>query len=50
MVEILLLVLNLKMSQVTDVAEKEIQEPMADKVITFEPELSFFFCLSVVYI
>jgi len=40
MVEIRWVVLNLKMSQVTDVAEKKIQEPMADKVRTTEPEIS----------
>jgi len=39
MVEISLVVLKLKMSQVTDVAEKEIQEPMAVQVMTTEPEL-----------
>jgi len=33
-------VLKLKMSQVPDVAEKEIQEPMAEKVMMTEPELS----------
>ena len=33
------MVLKLKMSQVTDVEEKEIQEPMADQVTTMEPEL-----------
>jgi len=32
-------VLKRRMSQVTDVAEKEIQEPMADQVTTMEPEL-----------
>jgi len=32
-------VLKLRMSQVTDVAEKEIQEPMADQVTTMEPQL-----------
>ena len=37
------MVLNLKMSQVTDIAEKEIQEPMANKVRTTDPEL----CLCV---
>jgi hypothetical protein len=36
MVEIRWEVLNLKMSQVTDVAEKEIQEPMADEVTMTE--------------
>jgi len=49
------------MSQVTDVAEKEIQEPMGDQVMTTEPDLrlcvfvvlftfnkySEFFCFSV---
>jgi len=35
------LVLKLKLSQFTDVAEKEIQEPMADKVITSESEVIF---------
>jgi len=33
------------MSQVSDVAEKENQEPMADQVITVGPELNL--CLSV---
>ena len=33
------MVLKLKTSQVTDVAEKVIQEPMADQVMTMEPEL-----------
>ena len=33
------MVLKLKMSQFTDVAEKEIQEPIADQVMV-EPELS----------
>ena len=28
------------MSQVTDIAEKEIEEPMADQVTTTEPELT----------
>jgi hypothetical protein len=32
--------LKLKMSQVTDIAEKEIQEPMTELVVTTEPELS----------
>jgi len=32
-------VLKRRMSQVTDVAEKEIQEPMADQVTMMEPEL-----------
>jgi hypothetical protein len=31
---------KLEMSQVTDIAEKEIQEPMADQVTMTEPELS----------
>jgi len=34
------------MSQVTDVAEKEIQEPMADQVTMMEPELRL--CVFVV--
>jgi len=34
------LILKLKMSQFTDVAEKEIQEPMADEITVMEPELS----------
>jgi len=38
MVEIRGVVLKLKLSQVTDIAE-EIQEPMADQVIMTEPEL-----------
>jgi hypothetical protein len=32
------------MSQVTDVAEKEIQEAMADQVTMTEPELCLCFC------
>jgi hypothetical protein len=32
------------MSQVSDVAEKENQEPIADEVITMEPELNLSFC------
>jgi len=32
--------LKQKVSQVTDMAEKGNQEPMADQVITMEPELS----------
>jgi len=32
------LVLKLKLSQITDVADREKQEPMADLVITKEPE------------
>ena len=44
------MVLKLKMSQVTDVAEKEIQEPMADKVTMPEPQLGLLFLLSVVHI
>jgi hypothetical protein len=36
------------MSQVIDVAEEN-QEPMADQVITMEPELNLSFC-SVVHI
>lgn len=34
------MVLNLQLSQVTDVAEREIHEPMADQLRTTEPELS----------
>ena len=34
------MVLKLQMSQVTDVAEKGIEEPMADQVTMTEPELS----------
>jgi hypothetical protein len=45
MVAIRCLVVILKMSQVTDVAEKEKQEPVADEVVTMEPELSL--CLFV---
>jgi hypothetical protein len=37
------LVFKLRMSQVTDVAEEN-QEPMADQVITMEPELNLSFC------
>jgi hypothetical protein len=47
MVEMIWLVLKLKISQVSDVAEKENQEPIADQVITMGPELIL---LSVVYI
>ena len=36
------MVLKLKMSQDTDIAGKEIQEPMVDQVTMTEPELSFF--------
>ena len=36
------MVLKLKMSQVTDVAEKEIEEPMADQVTTTELKLHLF--------
>jgi len=43
-------VLKLKMSQVPDVAEKEIQEPMAEQVMMTEPELSLCVFLSVVHI
>ena len=46
MVQVGCLVLKLKLSQVSDTAEKEIQEPVAEKVITSEPELSL--CLFVV--
>jgi len=42
MVQMGWLVLKLKMSQVTDVAEKGIQEPKAEKLITSEPELSVY--------
>jgi hypothetical protein len=45
MVEMTLLVLKLKLSQITDIAEKEKQEPIADLVITKEPELGL--CLSM---
>jgi len=45
MVQMGCLVLKLKMSQVSDVAEKEIQESVADQVITLVPELSL--CLFV---
>ena len=44
MVEIRWLVLKLKMSQVSDVAWTEIQEPMADEVITKECELGLCLC------
>jgi len=52
MVERRWLVLKFKMSQVTDIAGKEIQEPMADEVITKEPKLGlcFLFMLSVFHI
>jgi len=43
------MVLKLKMSQDTDIAGKEIQEPMVDQVTMTEPELSlciFFECCS----
>jgi hypothetical protein len=40
MVQMECLVLKLTMSQVFDVAAKEIQEPMADQVITLETELT----------
>jgi hypothetical protein len=33
--------LKLKLSQVTDIAEREIQEPMANQVTMMEPELHF---------
>jgi hypothetical protein len=33
-----------KMSQVTDIAEKENQKPMTDQVIAVEPELNLIFC------
>ena len=39
------LVLELKMSKVTDIVEKENREPMRDQVITTESELIL--CLSV---
>jgi len=39
-VELRCLVLKLKISQVAHVAEKESLEPMAEQVITMEPELS----------
>jgi hypothetical protein len=42
------MVLNHKMSQVTDVVEEN-QEPIADQVITMEPKLNLSFC-SVVHI
>ena len=32
------------MSQVSDIAEMENQEPIADQVITMEPELNLSFC------
>ena len=47
MVEMKWLVLKIKMSQVTDLAETENQEAMADQVITVEPELNL--CLFVEY-
>jgi hypothetical protein len=42
MVEFKRLVLKLKVSLVTDVVVKEIQEPMADQVMATEPELSLY--------
>ena len=42
------LVLKHAMSQVTDVAEKENQEPMADQVITTGPELNLYLSLFLV--
>ena len=39
MVEMRFLVLELKMSEVTDVAEKENQEPITHQVITMESGL-----------
>jgi len=33
-----------EMSQFTDVAEKDNQEPMTDQVIAVEPELNLIFC------
>ena len=45
MVEMRFLVLELKMSEVTDVAEKENQEPITHQVITMESGLIL--CLSV---
>jgi hypothetical protein len=42
MVEIRILVLKLKLSLVTDVAERENVEPKADQVITMELELSLY--------
>ena len=44
------MVLKLKMSQDTDIAGKEIQEPIADQVTMTEPELSLCVFLSVVHI
>jgi hypothetical protein len=41
----MMIILKLKISQVSDVAAKEIQEPMADEVITSEHGLSL--CLFV---
>jgi len=43
-------VLKLKMSQVTDVAEKEFQESMADQVLTMNWSYVYVFLLSVVHI
>ena len=42
MVEIRWVVLKLKMSQFTDVAEKEIHKPMEDEITVMEPEWSLF--------
>ena len=42
MVEIIWVVSKLKMSQVTDRAEKEIQEPMADQVTSHPSEVYVF--------
>jgi len=39
---------HFKAAQVADVAEKENREPVADQVITTEPESSYVLLLSVV--
>ena len=44
------MVLELKMSKVTDIAEKENRDPMRDQVITMESELILCFTLSVGHI
>ena len=41
MVAIIWVVLNLKMSEFTDVAENKIQERIAEQVTTTKPEFSF---------
>jgi len=45
MVAMRCVVLKHAMSQFTDVAENENQKPMADQVITTEPEWNLSFCI-----